>query len=102
MARLQLPRTSRQELRSFRFGPCEKTAGFLSHWKQIPAKLYRRYRVLHFDVAAPATRRDLGCFNGEKQGMSARRRYFAKRGRDTVVLAAATMDVPRRRGLLLW
>ena len=34
--------------------------------------------------------------------MSARRRYFAKRGRDTVVLAAATMDVPRRRGLLLW
>jgi hypothetical protein len=43
-----------------------------------------------------------GASTGEKQGMSARRRYFAKRDRGSVVLPAATMDLPRRRGLLLW
>ena len=35
--------------------------------------------------------------------MSARRRYFAKRDRGSVVLPAAALDVPRGgRGLLLW
>lgn len=34
--------------------------------------------------------------------MSARRRYFAKRDRGSVVLPAAAMDLPRRRGLVLW
>ena len=34
--------------------------------------------------------------------MSARKRYFAKRGREAMVLPADAFDAPRRRGLLLW
>jgi len=34
--------------------------------------------------------------------MSRGRRYFAKPGRDTVVLPVGALEAPRRRGLLLW